>query len=313
MGTPQDQQMVGDATLPVQRRRKPKKPKGTWKRSALPTVPIPSQPSDAAVHWGKRLSDARRDMTGGIVEFGRLLNQAKEELLAHHGHGEWLNALAIAGIDEDAAGQYMRIARHPVVGNSDNFRNLPDARSSLYHLARLQPEMVTELIASGVVHPGVTTKTLKEALEPSKPKKVPPRWTQATPFLMDAVKDFYGGTIDTLANREDHLGQVWTGRVFVNPPGDARWIERTAGQWVFRAKTDFREGMVSEVLLFLPGAKWTNWFHVAVVERCDINALFPLGKLAGTDTILLYLGHRHDEFATAFRQVGECIVRRADR
>ena len=190
--------------------------------------------------WVTRLCAAReRFLVGGVIAFGRALIEAKAELVPH---GQWMDALKQLGIGQREAENHVKIAKHAVLSNSENFPNLPHAVSTLCVLADLPNEKVEELIATGVVHPSVTRAALEEALHKECAEDYDHNGWRTPQHLFEMLNEKYGPfTIDLAASAEnalcdryytkedDALAQCWGGEVgFCNPPYDdiEPWIEK---------------------------------------------------------------------------------------
>jgi hypothetical protein len=215
--------------------------------------------------WAEEFRASRERTVAAIVDLGKLLIEGKAAMA----HGQWQIALELAGIDVREAEKCIRIANHAVLANPSNFTLLPDARSTLYELSGLQPEVVSDLIGAGVVNPRVTCKELKVAVAgtASEPRK----WSAPRP-ITDAVATFFGGSgIDHV---EDGAGFTW--------------------------RRD------DETVTLLPAATTGNRFHNLI--RNGI-ACFALGKQGVPERALVvfYLGSRRDEFVAAFSWLGVVV------
>jgi hypothetical protein len=105
------------------------------------------------VTWGK--SAAAR------IETGRALQTMKSALK----HGEWLVSFkqALLPFSIDSAQHLMLIARHPVLGKTENSRYLPNKREPLLMLAksRLPAAVIDSLIKSGVINATMSIADVK--------------------------------------------------------------------------------------------------------------------------------------------------------
>ena len=215
--------------------------------------------------WAVEFGGARDRTVASFVAFGRLLTQGKAAM----NHGEWLLALDLAQIDVREAEKCMRIANHAVLSNPANFPNLPDARSTLNVLSGLQDDVVTELIADGTVHPRVTCRDLKVAIDgPPEPTK----WT-VPQLVNDAVMTFFGGNFDDFS--DDGTNQVWRRRYEV-------------------------------VTLMSTVTTASNQFHNLLREH---PACFLLGKhgIPERALVVFYQGERYDEFVATFGEIGTVV------
>jgi phage N-6-adenine-methyltransferase len=71
---------------------------------------------------------------------------------------------------------------------------------------------------------------------------------------------------------EDGLQQPWFGSVFVNPPYSH------PEPWIVKAIREVGEGRATRVLLLLPNATDTEWFHGHVLRCCKVR--FLRGRIA---------------------------------
>jgi hypothetical protein len=88
----------------------------------------------------------------GIVGAGRELIEAKAALP----HGQFGPLLAELGLSRDMAQRFMRVARHPVLGNAEHAQHLPAAIESLVLLTRVPDDELAEAIEAGQVTPATT-------------------------------------------------------------------------------------------------------------------------------------------------------------
>ncbi len=120
---------------------------------------------DSGFGWAQKIRDAWAKSVAAIVEVGRLLCEAKAALP----HGEWgclflgprPRMPAPLPFSQDVAERLMAIARHPVLANPDNFRNLPAAWPTLHTLSHLPAPTLQVALASGAVHATMTGDAAK--------------------------------------------------------------------------------------------------------------------------------------------------------
>jgi hypothetical protein len=220
-----------------------------------------------AEEWAEKFRIGRERNVGAIVAFGKLLNDGKAELF---GHGQWLPALKLADIEEREAQRYMRIAANAVLGDPTNSPHLPCAVSTLNFLARLQTETVQDLLASGTIHPRVTEKEIRAAVNgPTQPN---PKTWDAPPHIAETVATFFGGATDCNDGR-----------------GTKEW------------RRD------DEAVVMMPASTHTNGFHNLLRKGV---ACFVLGKIGKPPSavVLFYLGERRDEFTAAFGEMGTIAI-----
>jgi hypothetical protein len=260
--------------------------------------------------WVRGIRLRQRRTVAAVVDLGKYLIKCKAALA----HGQWTQALELAEISLRVAEMFMTIASDPVLANPSNHSALPLAYNTLYDLSKLQAETLEDGITTGWVNPSLTQKALKEKLGgPTKPRLN--EW-RTPPSVIETVREFFGGTIDLdpCSNSHDKpsvpahlyftaadngLTKEWRGKVFVNPP----IADRITQAWVGKAKVEWRNGHVDEIILLLPAVTWSNWFHVLLRES---PACFLQGRLheSGIPLVLFYLGERREEFTDAFDHLG---------
>ncbi|MEK4034039.1 DUF3102 domain-containing protein [Methylocystis sp. IM3] len=105
--------------------------------------------------WAERITAAWQKSVASILETGHNLIQAKQELE----HGEWLKMIKDElPFGEDTAERLMKVARNPVLSNSDHGRNLPASYQTLYELAKLPDDLLEKKIESGEITPRTERK-----------------------------------------------------------------------------------------------------------------------------------------------------------
>jgi hypothetical protein len=120
----------------------------------MTTVVVALAPMPTVDEWAARIRGHLARTVEGIIATGRDLIEAKRALP----HGDWLPMLSQAGIGEDTADRFMRVARHPVLSNSAHVRNLPPSYGTLAELSRLPEADVVAAIDGGYVRPDTTRK-----------------------------------------------------------------------------------------------------------------------------------------------------------
>lgn len=103
----------------------------------------------------------------GIIAGGQHLIEAKAALE----HGEWIPMLESVGIAYKTASKFMRLARHPVIGNVSSTRLLPNGWTVLDALAQLEPNVLESEIAIGTVHPGLTQNEARDLVRRHNPPR----------------------------------------------------------------------------------------------------------------------------------------------
>ena len=84
-------------------------------------------------HWSSEINSAWTKTVGSVVEVGKLIRQAKEDLGA--------SFRALEGqlpFHSSTATYFIKIAEHPVLSNQDYWSKLPSSYSTLYALSALE-------------------------------------------------------------------------------------------------------------------------------------------------------------------------------
>jgi len=136
--------------------------------------------------------NALKKSVEGIIEAGNVLIRAKRQL--KYGQGEeWIVRTLRFGerarngkANIREAQELMLLARHPVISDPEHFRALPPRSRTLTELSQIPDDDLRELIASGVVHRGLTRKEAVK-LKP-RPPKANPKTPVLAPTLPDPIK-----------------------------------------------------------------------------------------------------------------------------
>ena len=124
-------------------------------RARLESVPLsrtPAQSQEARRRWAEVIRTTWAKATEAIIETGKQLIAAKDDL----GHGGF-HELAPNGtrFGWATADRLMAIARHSVLSNSAHAQSLPAHWTTLYELSRLRAKRLLALIQDGTIHPGL--------------------------------------------------------------------------------------------------------------------------------------------------------------
>lgn len=85
------------------------------------------------------------------------------------------------------------------------------------------------------------------------------------PFDLDACCRTETAKVEAFYTKEhDGLTAPWHGRVWVNPPYS------DPGTWLRKAIAEVTEGRATRVVLLLPAATDTGWYHDLVIPHADV-------------------------------------------
>ncbi|MFZ2077013.1 MAG: hypothetical protein WAV38_10295 [Xanthobacteraceae bacterium] len=180
-----------------------------------------------------RFRNALKKSVEGIVEAGRVLIQAKNELE----HGEFMdwvvNELRFgtrkAGVrdaDIRKAEMLMFLARHEVISKSCHWHDFPPSLRTLWELTQIRPKQrLLDLIADGTINPGMTREEAIALRHRTSQERSPtPKLKREIAALLE-VCIIFGGGDGVLAHIRD-LKDVSS----VPPPQEidraARWVKR---------------------------------------------------------------------------------------
>ena len=110
-----------------------------------------ANPEPRLEHFRSRIEVALRKSVEGIVEAGRSLTEAKEELGV-----SYTDLVDKLPISSSTATYLTKIAAHPVLSNPDYWAKLPSSYNTLYQLASIDESTLIEHIESGRVTPETT-------------------------------------------------------------------------------------------------------------------------------------------------------------
>jgi hypothetical protein len=116
----------------------------------------------AATKYAQRITACQRKSVESIIECGRLLIAAKDELK----HGEFLKMVdANLPFKRSSAQAFMRIAADGRITNNQHAGCLPAHWSTLVKLTQLPGAAFEARIADGTIHPGLERRPAVEMIE----------------------------------------------------------------------------------------------------------------------------------------------------
>ena len=104
-------------------------------------------------YWSGVICEAWAKSTAGIIETGRHLLQAREEL-----DRDVFDAMRLPFRSKRTRERLMAIARHPVLSSATHVSFLPPSWGTLYELSRLPAEVLLARIEDGSIHPDMARK-----------------------------------------------------------------------------------------------------------------------------------------------------------
>jgi N6-adenosine-specific RNA methylase IME4 len=113
-------------------------------------------------HWAARIRAAWQSSFDGIMECGRLLVEAKEQL----DHGQWLQLIdSQLPFKANTAQRLMKIATDERLTNAAHAPFLPRSRETLYELTKLPTDVFEQKIADGTIHPDMQRSDITGAVK----------------------------------------------------------------------------------------------------------------------------------------------------
>jgi len=113
----------------------------------------------------ERIKAASNKQVESIIETGRVLIEAKEQL----GHGRFGDMFKqkpkVVPFGWSTADKLMKIAEHPILSNSENFPKLPPSWGMLFQLTTLPDDVLLAMLADGTIHPELECKEVDEIIK----------------------------------------------------------------------------------------------------------------------------------------------------
>jgi hypothetical protein len=143
-------------------------------------------------YFDKRLTELRVNDVASIIERGRVLIEAKEELA----HGSF-EATIKRHFDIRTAQCLMKITRHPVLSNANHGSLLPPSWRTLYELTKLPDDVLLAKLKDGTISPKFERKDVTAILMAMKAAPL----TGLRARIFDAVRQAGNLTTDELKVR----------------------------------------------------------------------------------------------------------------
>jgi len=118
-------------------------------------------------NWRNRIESAWQKSVASVIEVGKLIKQAKDEL------GVSYNLLETElPFSSTVAAFLVKIAEHPILSNPAYFAKLPNSYNTLYHLTSVDNKQLLKQLESGQITPNYTLSSAK-SLRDVSPKSTP--------------------------------------------------------------------------------------------------------------------------------------------
>lgn len=102
---------------------------------------------------------------------------------------------------------------------------------------------------------------------------------------------------------DDGLNNIWSGRVFLNPP-----YGRVLPKWTNHLIVSYETGQVTAAICLVPSRTDTAWFRqFAPYPRCYVSGRLKFSgsnNAAPFPSVIFYLGSNIDAFVREFRKFG---------
>jgi N6-adenosine-specific RNA methylase IME4 len=188
--------------------------------------------------WAYTINARWQDSVDAIIDVGRLLMQAKHELVRH---GQWLKLFENKELPfgERTAQMLMRVSSKHQITNTKHASYLPSSWNTLYELSRLDDATWELALEDGKIHPEMERKDVALLLDEQRRRKAAP---------VDLVEPSDNTcTVDDLHTLIERGAQF--GTIYADPP----WLY---GNQATRASTgNHYEGMTVEEISQLPIAE----------------------------------------------------------
>jgi hypothetical protein len=170
-----------------------------------------------AAEWRKNVAS--------IIQTGKLLNQAKDEL------DRDVFAALMVPFEPRVSQMLRRIAAHPVLSNPANFSSLPPCWRTLYELTKLSDALLRAALADGRIHPSLKQKEVRglRGLPPAGTKTSETDGQEEAPVDPVAVwKTFSPADKTTILDGEGRTGLA----NLVSPTLLAELVDHAIGQQI---------------------------------------------------------------------------------
>lgn len=184
-----------------------------------------------AEQWADRICSRWQDSVIAIIDVGRILIQAKEDLA----HGEWLPMVEKLPFAENTAQRLMLLAKHPAISNTAHAPYLPPSWVTLYELSKLDESDFESALSGGLIHPEMQRKDVAKLRDDSSRET--------------ALDEMVRGPIETCSTTDLHE-LINAGKRFSTIYADPPWLYGNQGT---RAATgNHYGGMTNAEIAALP-------------------------------------------------------------
>jgi hypothetical protein len=147
-------------------------------------------PIQTATGWAEEIRRSLGRSVEAIIDVGNTIKKCKAELP----HGQFQEAVQLAGISPRVAQMFMAVADNPVLSNTSIYSQLPGAYNTLYALSRLDVPQLEEAIGNGTVS-AVMTLAEAKTLASHEPKT----WEASMHAFLESLNEAYAG-VDEIAD-----------------------------------------------------------------------------------------------------------------
>ncbi len=200
--------------------------------------------TEAAVErWAERISPHLTAIAENIIQAGRELILAKEELP----HGDFLDLVESLGLRPRTAQKFMAIARHELLGNASPGTQLPTSWTVLYELSRAPGELLEQAFADGEVASDMSRKDavqlvarLQIEARTAEADTIEARIRRAQWEIGGIAAGFMyaGGDIACAAQMVGHVPPVWE---YLGCEGPIDWLEDCVALVALFPRPDFTQ------------------------------------------------------------------------
>lgn len=301
---------------------------------AINKIGLAQEVREQKLHEAQDIADAVLDAE---VRIGELMRDVQKQSGGNHGN-QYTSGKIDSGVDfGNEQHEESQFTLPPVKTKADVVRESGFTQKQVERFQKLadNPELVEQAKAEARENDDIVSRSsvlslIKQANDKPHVSNNSGNNEWYTPkYYIDLVRDVLG-EIDVdpasceYANRtvqakrfysidDDGLQQVWSGKVFMNPPYAADLVQKFTEQFV----NCWQNGFIDEGIVLVNNATETSWF-IGMVEYASAVS-FPKGRIRyesptkETNAPLqgqafLYFGNNPDKFMSAFSEIGWCAT-----